>query len=395
MFGPAWAYEHFTAFNISSGIKPSIAHQVDDSMWTGICLPDELYCDCREGKPHHTDFYQSHAIIEFAQEYPTGSSRFFETRFVQAFQRCIDNASNQPRKVQYWPTLGSQDPMPSLIPMSAKQWQAVNEGPVFRVLYGELRSKPTSSLTIFTKLAGCYEEEDSHSISKPQMTRLCLYNLRMIADGSLEATIEVQGKLFEEEIAHGIYLAYADHVSRTLTYSNWDVHLHEHILSHIPIQHESGDLVEIGVYMDSGFDRSTPLVLMEITRIIIKPKRAVAAAYAIGDVHVKDRGDSPNVQKRIIWKWERIPQRKGRDWPQGIPWSRTTGPFSSFTVRTSGKVIGEAYCLEFPLKNSDVEDLGDEITIIVVGHMFGAGDVNSPSISIPRADLLINGDKSE
>lgn len=94
MFGPAWAYEHFTAFNISSGIKPSIAHQVDDSMWTGICLPDELYCDCREGKPHHTDFYQSHAIIEFAQEYPTGSSRFFETRFVQAFQRCIDNASN-------------------------------------------------------------------------------------------------------------------------------------------------------------------------------------------------------------------------------------------------------------------------------------------------------------
>lgn len=97
IFAPAWAYEHFSTcstWSINPGSKASIAHQVDDSMWIGTRLPDELHCDCRKGKPHHTVFYQSHAIVESAQEYPQGSSRFFETKFVQAFHTCNDDLSS-------------------------------------------------------------------------------------------------------------------------------------------------------------------------------------------------------------------------------------------------------------------------------------------------------------
>lgn len=278
--------------------------------------------------------------------------------------------------------------------MSAKQWEAVNEGPIHRVLYGELRSEPQPLLKIFTRLAGCYEE-DIPSPEYPRVTRLCLYKLKTTADGSLEANIEAQGMLFEENVAYGIYLAYAHGMNGTLTYSDYDMHLSNRVLSHIPIQHESGELVEIGVYIDIRLDGSIPMVLMEMTRIVIKPKEALITTYKITDVHIKNRGQSPNVQKRIAWSWERISQGNGRDWPQGIPWSRSTGPFSSFTACLNGKNIGKAYCLEFPMKNGDVESLGDELTITIIGHMFGAGDVTSPSLLVPRADLITNGSENE
>lgn len=64
---------------------PSVAHRVDDSVWAGASLLDELFCGCRIGKPHHTEYYTDNPIIRFAQEYPVGSSTFFETAFNQAF----------------------------------------------------------------------------------------------------------------------------------------------------------------------------------------------------------------------------------------------------------------------------------------------------------------------
>ena len=97
MFAPAWAYEHFTISgspDIGSGKEPSIANQVDESLWTGKSLPDDLYCDCRKGRPHHTDYYKNHPIVKYAHEYPAGSSSFFETRFAKAFQPYIGNGSD-------------------------------------------------------------------------------------------------------------------------------------------------------------------------------------------------------------------------------------------------------------------------------------------------------------
>lgn len=89
MFAPAWPYEHFAISpSAVSGFKdgPSVADRVDQSLWTGVPLPDELFCDCHKGKPHHTQFYQEHPIARYAREYPAGSSTFFETSFTPAFQ---------------------------------------------------------------------------------------------------------------------------------------------------------------------------------------------------------------------------------------------------------------------------------------------------------------------
>lgn len=88
VFAPAWAYEHFprsTSALLGSKERTSIASQVDESLWTGVPLPEQLTCDCK-GRPHHTEYYRNHYITRYAQQYPAGSSHFFETNFAQAFQ---------------------------------------------------------------------------------------------------------------------------------------------------------------------------------------------------------------------------------------------------------------------------------------------------------------------
>ena len=67
-------------------------------MWKGSNLPNDLDCDCKYGKPHHTDLYQENAITKYAREFPAGTSMFFQTDFQQAFEEsqvriaatCID-----------------------------------------------------------------------------------------------------------------------------------------------------------------------------------------------------------------------------------------------------------------------------------------------------------------
>lgn len=99
MFAPAWPYEHFdTSPSAKFGCEdgPSIADRVDQSMWTGAPLPDELSCDCHKGRPHHTKFYQDHPVTRYAQEYPAGSSHFFETNFAPAFQPLLGQGPGVP-----------------------------------------------------------------------------------------------------------------------------------------------------------------------------------------------------------------------------------------------------------------------------------------------------------
>ena len=67
-------------------MSSSKAASVEDSMWKGSRLPDDVGCDCSFGRPHHTDVYEANAILKYAREFPAGSSRFFQTDFQQAFE---------------------------------------------------------------------------------------------------------------------------------------------------------------------------------------------------------------------------------------------------------------------------------------------------------------------
>ena len=85
IFAPAWTYEHFST-DILRSSEPPIAKAVDRAMWEGVTLPEELDCDCRKGKPHHTMFYKSNPITKQIEEFPAGSNQFFETHFARGFE---------------------------------------------------------------------------------------------------------------------------------------------------------------------------------------------------------------------------------------------------------------------------------------------------------------------
>lgn len=99
IFGPAWTHEHFPLF--SSPSESSDAESVQRSMWEGWPLPAELGCDCREGMPHHTNFYQANPILAYAREFPVGSATFFETDFQGTFERKWTKVCLRGSHVQY------------------------------------------------------------------------------------------------------------------------------------------------------------------------------------------------------------------------------------------------------------------------------------------------------
>ena len=88
MFGPAWTYQHFSACN-------GMSVAVDQAMWEGKILPDDLQCDCREGRPHQRDGYLSNGIITSAREFPVGSKRFFATDFRKPFEMVNNHGSSK------------------------------------------------------------------------------------------------------------------------------------------------------------------------------------------------------------------------------------------------------------------------------------------------------------
>ncbi|KAL8758976.1 MAG: hypothetical protein Q9184_003756 [Pyrenodesmia sp. 2 TL-2023] len=396
MFAPAWVYEHFpTSAPVGSGLKdePSIAHQVDESLWTGVPLPDNLLCDCRKGRPHHTKYYRNHPITRYAQQYAAGSSRFFETRFIPAFRPIFDQ--EQGHQVRFRPSLSSQDPVPNLVPGLARDWHEVNKGAMTRVLYGELNTHPQPSLKILTKVAGCYEASEGHTLACA--ANLILFNFNMPADDSLAMSITIQQAEHIYNVTSGIKMTFFNFVRRKyygICHTLLPSLGHGESVVNLPVNENNATLVALGVFMEGEPDTSVPVAILEITSIIIRPKEVVATQYGLQlrDIHIKDRAHGSGAEKRVAWDWETVPGRHGHTWPIGMPWSRTTGPFASFTVRIGDEVAGEAYCLEFPLRNEDIKDSEKWVTISVVGRLFGGGFTDCSSISIPRAELMMAGD---
>ncbi|KAL8957187.1 MAG: hypothetical protein Q9183_006122, partial [Haloplaca sp. 2 TL-2023] len=284
MFAPAWPFEHFsTTSSPNQTIKgASIAERVDQSLWTGSLLPEELSCDCHGDRAHRTEFYTTNAITQYANEYPVGSATFFETGFRQAFtsygiskpnQRpsivteghlvgsTTKGASHHSRQTAFSPCLGSQDPLPSLLPTTRQQWEEANQGPINRVLLWEIVSGTHPALTIFTKLVGCYEEADDFAAAQssagkptqPANTRLGLYKLSMHADGSLQAHIAYQTLCCLDAISYGIYLAYSNITTGLLSYVYHKL-VHDQsangTVARLPVKKDGCSSVELGVFTE-------------------------------------------------------------------------------------------------------------------------------------------------
>ena len=293
--------------------------------------------------------------------------------------------------------------------MSGRQWGEIAHGRMARVLYGELGKatrRQQQSVKILTRLVGCYEESESgsNSIEDPYLDqqrpilRLRLFDLNMLADGSLQAMVEARTDQTAQRTKTGFYTAHVGADNQHLEYHYYqNSSTASSSITRFSLGVEGSDsrVVEFGVFLDSTMETSEPVPLIEMTRLVIKSIEAVDSddVFFIKDVRIIERGQHPLVEKRLAWTWGGNHRHLTKPWVEGMPWSLSTGPFASFSVVFGGEIVGQAYCLEFPLRGEDVENLNEEDDVIVqiIGNIFGGGQAKGPSVSFRRSELLVEG----
>ena len=280
--------------------------------------------------------------------------------------------------------------------MSVPAWEQISEGPPTRVLYGELPDEAPGGLIVTTRIIGMDEKTAPVKVwaSHSQETthyRLCLFKFNMPADGSLAATIRFKCLQTSMDVASGVYMGYNIPDSEKLSY------IHEEISS--PLSDQSQDktmivsfptadsrLVEFGVYCLGTIEDRKPLALCQISSLTIKPRNQADSFWSIDSVRVTERASSPDRDKRLAWKWSGS-HDPDQAW---LPWSETTGPFSYFDVMLGGKEIGRAYCTEFPIQSEDLDGCeGEEVEVIVRGHLFGGSEIASLPVQLSRDEVGI------
>lgn len=88
IFAPGWTFEHFRGGTDRSDHAqgaPQAGRLVEQTMWEGAKLSEDLQCDCTKGMQQHKLDFQNHPIVRHAQEFPAGSGTYFETDFKRAF----------------------------------------------------------------------------------------------------------------------------------------------------------------------------------------------------------------------------------------------------------------------------------------------------------------------
>lgn len=277
-------------------------------------------------------------------------------------------------------------------------WEACH-GPSERVIYGELADHTSQGLVIKTKVltstrAVTSAEPQQADWQTEQSSRLCLFKLNMPANGSLEANIRFKRGPSRVPAEVGLFTAYRSASSSVIKYCHSRIRPGELDLDHLTFALNSdmsdSRLVELGFYSSGYIENPEPLILCQLLHITIKPRmEAPFPQWRIADPYVIERGDSANRHKRLVWTWHGLDQSDITP-VNGLPWSRTTGPFSFFIVRAQETELGQVYSMEFPLQEEDFGVGGQtecrNLEVVVEGVLFGGGLVSSKLVTISRDD---------
>ncbi len=285
--------------------------------------------------------------------------------------------------------------MPQFIPMTASEWQKASALPAVSVIYGKLTEFPSRGLELQTKWLGEPRDPQISYTDMPteQVYRLCLFKINMSADGSLEARIMHKGNVKYVDVEMGIYCAYRGPSSDVLEYYQSLVEPRNYgiVDTVIALETKTTDarLVELGFYCSGSLDILHPATLRQILNVTIKPKeqpRAEPIVWKIVNPQVIERRHAEYRQKRLAWELREQNDRDSRP-VHGLPWSKTTGPFSYFTVSSQRRELGRAYCTEFCLREDDFCEAEQnhpdaEVEVIIRGVLFGGGEVSSDPVKV-------------
>lgn len=369
IFAPSWTHEHFSA-NLSN--FESTSDEVNESLWEGTILPDQLGCDCN-GTPHHTSAYRMNSILESAVEYPAGSSEYFHTSFSSALQAYLQHSSVTP---EFHPRLGLQSIFPSKT--GASKFGASSELSVSKV-YKQLPGKTRGlrhSLAIKLKQSSLNASHEP-SIAK-RLHRLSLYNLNINYDKQLRLRLAYsvpESAIASDDFLCGLYVSCANEFgSDRLEYIplNLQTHLVHPFTYDFGVPSPDSRITELGIYCTKQL-AVEDVELFSCHSLSIIPKDALLCPkphFSICNFEVVEVEINFQNEKRLQWGWT---GDRG-DWHDCLPFSRLTGPFSHFSIALDGVEIGISQTLAFPLEERDVRQVlkgtADAVAFTVEGFCF-------------------------
>jgi len=294
------------------------------------------------------------------------------------------------------PMLNSQAILPHLLPLSTSQWEDAQKQPARRLLYGEYEAEddaspglPRTLLTIYSTILGIRSPSLGEGTVLNEQTekdtgpsRLCLFKLSMLVGTPLSVRVRHARTRESRSVKAGFYAAFRSSSTSEVTYEYHALSYAATSMSEGKYELEHNDkgslLVEFGIYSHGVMDSPTPTRLLQLSRLSVVPTVVLNSNgynFKLINLRIIERGIAPNQQKQLTWDWS-----GERDtWPDCVPWSDITGPFSHFVISTTGRVIGTAYGMEFPLTDQEIEGtLEGGTSFSVEGRLFG--DLKQPQV---------------
>ena len=300
--------------------------------------------------PHHTELYKINPISAYAQEFPAGTSSFFFTDFTQAFLEDSDEFKSR---------LGSQAIMPC--PHSSSKilhWEHSRKG--IRII------AKTSSRTTRTSSAPFLPRTSS------SQTHLCLYRISMPLERAISGELRCERMLANSDVKLSLYLGFTISGSPRVHYEYFTIPAGESSPMSFsqPGKHDGFQLVEVGISCSSEARFEPPSQLLDIYSVLITKHAPNIDTFQLTDIHLTRREIPPEIENRLAWSW--TGERAG--WPEQLPWSRTTGPFSHFDIYIDDIEIGRAQSCEFPLRDRELSR--DKLCAVrIAGTTFAGGTV--------------------
>ena len=268
--------------------------------------------------------------------------------------------------------------------------------------YGEGPSKNQceTHLLIYVQPSECRRLKAPPHSPPRRIIRLRLFNVNMPSNNTLTFTTLARRVKAIGSIGNvGFYTAYSVPLSDRIAYADTPIPITSDISAYnipvrIPSEHEGvdtpemGRLVEVGVFCEdmNEFPASHMLELLHVYNLVVGPRGESATAVTVHNIRVIERQSGSNVEKRMAWNWTCPKDR----WPAGKAWSNSTGPFSHFNIMTNERRLGEAFCLECPLRRDDFDEVmqSDEVRFTIQGTLYGGGTVTSDAI-FSKTDLMV------
>ncbi|KAI4725921.1 hypothetical protein E4T49_06353 [Aureobasidium sp. EXF-10728] len=325
IFGPAWPYEHFACLSDSKA--------VDNSMWTGVALPETLRCNCDSKNRHSIQGYMIHPIIENAQEFSAGSDTFFYTDFSQAFE-AASSSDLAADKSKVRASLASQ----SILPQPSIHAKAQKD------IYSQTESCP-SRLSLYIRASG--------ETASAQRT-LRLFKLSMPASGGLLITVQYRKPKTPTSLLVWLHL---EGLNAAIPLIEQHGTIAEELQGNEPGMYLTG----LSLRVEGHIKTITDTLLVDIMSICVRRRSKAGRKYTIYEATLAEIDETMSC---LSWKFNNKVRNASPE-DDGLPYSDVTGPFSFFVIEVDGQEVGRAYALEYLLRG-----VGDESGVRITGMGF-------------------------